>query len=68
MIRTAQTLLLTENCPQNLDDYELGYLWWRRPNDEGTAIDSWAENHNVVAEQKCVENGDGPCQRYTLEA
>ena len=49
-IRTAQTLrtklkkmglpLLTEkNCRQNLDDLELGYLWWRRLYHEGTA--SW---------------------------
>ena len=36
-------------------------------NLEGTAFDSAVEDHYLVAEQKCVEDVDGPDQRHTME-
>ena len=33
-----------------------------------TAFNFGMENHNVVAEQKCVVHGDGPFKHYKVEA
>ena len=56
-----------EERGENLEDYDLGCVWWRGSVREGTSICSGMERNDMVAEQKRVEHDDGPGERDKME-
>ena len=56
------------NTHQNLENCGLGHLRRKRSNHESTSVHPGQENHNILAEQKCLGHENGPDTCHQVEA